>query len=63
MGSPRGLSQLPALYAYACELAQESPQSLYSRCFKPDSLTERSLIMRVAKERPEVVITNAGEIA
>lgn len=57
------LPQLPALYAYAAELARNELKSLYQHSFRPGSAMERSFVLRAAYQRPELLDTNGGEIA
>lgn len=60
--APR-LTQLPALYAYAHELARKQLKSSYAALFKPGSSLERSFIVRAAQECPDLLIANDGESA
>lgn len=52
--APR-LDALPALYAYAAQLAQAALHSTFRHVFKPGSLTERTFVLRAAQERPELL--------
>ena len=57
------LPQLPALYAYATELARHDLKSLYQHHFRPGSAMERSFVLRAANERPELMAVIANEEA
>lgn len=49
------IDALPALYAYATELAQAALKATFSMVFKPGSVTERSFLVKAAQERPDLV--------
>lgn len=52
--APR-LHELPALYAYATEMAQVALKSAFSMVFRPGSVTERAWLVRAAQDRPDLV--------
>lgn len=52
--APR-LTQLPELYAHACQLAQAALKSTFRFVFKPGSPVERAWVLQAARERPDLV--------